>query len=251
MYIHEIDVHNTTAAERVVPKILKLFSPNSVLDVGCGIGTWLTVFKKHGVMKIKGIDGDYVNRNQLFLNIKKDEFIGYDLSTPFTLNEHYDLLICLEVAEHLPPNSAKGFIESLCHHSDVIIFGAAVPGQWGQNHLNEQWAEYWIGLFEEKGYIFTDAIRPQIWQDDYVEWWYKQNILIFTRNPISFDLNQKKYHSIIHPQHFKQKMEYIDHQNQMIGTFKTKIIKWEEGDMGIRKHWNTFLKAVKKKILHI
>ena len=70
MYIHETSVHNTAAAEQVVPVIKKLFSPASVIDIGCGIGTWLTVFKQYGIAKVKGVDGDYVNRKQLFQNIQ-------------------------------------------------------------------------------------------------------------------------------------------------------------------------------------
>lgn len=250
MYIHETSVHNTTAAEQVVPAITKLFSPTSVIDVGCGIGTWLTVFKQHGIVKVKGVDGDYVNRKQLFQNIQEQEFVAYDLSKPFDLNEHFDLLICLEVAEHLPLSSAKGFADSLCKHSNTIVFGAAVPGQWGQNHINEQWAEYWIELFKANGYYVADAIRPLIWQNQQVEWWYKQNILVFTKEPITVTVHQPTYTSVIHPEHFNQKLNYIQQQDERIYAIQSELERWKRGEMGLRKHLNTFLTSIKNRFFN-
>ena len=43
-------------AEYFVPKIVKLFNPKYVLDVGCGSGQWLDEYRKHNI-KTKGIEG--------------------------------------------------------------------------------------------------------------------------------------------------------------------------------------------------
>ena len=248
MYIHEITVHNTNAAEQTVPFIIQKFQPKSLLDVGCGIGTWLKVFKENGVVNIKGIDGNYVNREQLFNNIDEKEFQSFDLSKPFNLNERFDLLICLEVAEHLPLDSAEEFIDSLIIHADTIIFGAAVPGQWGQNHLNEQWTEYWISLFNKKGYHVYDGIRPHIWNNDKVEWWYKQNMLVFSKHPVEKNTHSPLYQSIIHPYHFDQKLKYIHQQNEVLAALKLEFYQWQQTKQGVRHHWACFLKALLNKI---
>ncbi|TDQ19383.1 methyltransferase family protein [Algoriphagus boseongensis] len=244
MYIHETVVHNTRAAEQVVPEIFKYVKPTSVLDVGCGIGTWLQVVKKYGVEKIKGVDGDYVNREQLFENVLPQEFVAYDLTRPFDLQEQFDLVICLEVAEHLPPESAEDFINSLCRHSDMIIFGAAIPGQGGQNHLNEQWSEYWIKLFADNGYVVYDVIRPIIWENQSVEWWYRQNMFLFTKKTFIHNQNLPAYASVIHPEHFKQKLQYIYKQSELLQKLKNELEKWETGKMGVRKHWSTFISSI-------
>jgi SAM-dependent methyltransferase len=248
MYIHETNIHNTKAAKEVVPIIIKQFSPTSVLDVGCGIGTWLSVFEECGVSKIMGLDGDYVNPEQIFSNIQEQQFLACNLTKSFDLKEKFDLLICFEVAEHLPEKSAKGFISSLCTQSDLILFGAAIPGQWGQNHLNEQWVEYWIELFHENGFSVADTIRPNIWHNKNVEWWYKQNILVF-RKADFIELNdQPLFNSVIHPEHFCQKVKYIQDQDEKLYFIKNELSNWQNGNMGVRKHWATFITSLTKKL---
>lgn len=251
MYIHETSVHNTKAAENVVPLIKELFHPSSVLDVGCGIGTWLKIFKKNGIENILGIDTQYVNKAKLFANIAKEEFLILDLSKPFDLNLKFDLIICLEVAEHLTASCADSFVDSLIKHADTIIFSAAVPGQWGQNHLNEQWIEYWIALFNDKGYKCYDLIRPLIWNNKNVEWWYKQNMIIFSKKTLQLKTKIIEYQSIIHPQHFIQKIHFIDKQLKELANAKSELRNWEESNQGVRKHWRSFCKSLLKKFSSI
>lgn len=50
------------SAQVVVPIAIELARPKSVVDVGCGDGTWLSVFRHLGVNDTLGLDGDYVNR---------------------------------------------------------------------------------------------------------------------------------------------------------------------------------------------
>src|SRR5688500_2797076 len=124
LFQHQENIYNTTAAEIVVPVILDYFSCNSVLDVGCGTGTWLTIFRQHGVRDVVGIDGPYVDKAKLV--ITDDQFIALDLNRGFNLHRRFDVLLCLEVAEHLPDSASNSLIDSLCCHSDTIVFSAAV-----------------------------------------------------------------------------------------------------------------------------
>jgi 2-polyprenyl-3-methyl-5-hydroxy-6-metoxy-1,4-benzoquinol methylase len=245
MYIHYTSVHNTNAAEQVVPLIIETLSPKSVLDVGCGIGTWLNIFKKNGVEKIKGIDGSYVDMNLLLQNISNSEFEAIDLSKPFELGEKYDLVVCLEVAEHLHEDSTEQFIISLTKHSNTILFSAAVPNQGGQNHLNEQWAEYWINIFEKNGYFVYDLFRAKIWDNSNVEWWYKQNILVFSRIRFENYSPVTKVFSLIHPDHFNDKVLYIKKLEEINHDLSKEVERLKILNQGIKIIFYSLLKSVK------
>ena len=168
----------TRSAEVIVPLVLQLLPVRSVLDVGCGDGSWLSVFRKLGVDDILGIDGAYVENS---LQIPKDHFQVFDLTKPFSLGRVFDLVISLEVAEHLPADCAGGFVESLARVAPIILFSAAIPFQGGNQHINEQWQDKWAELFQAHGYVPVDFIRKRIWQNDSVEWWYAQNALLFAQ----------------------------------------------------------------------
>lgn len=198
-YHHTEIVHNFKAAKQIVPLLTALFKPTSVLDVGCGIGTWLKVFEDAGNIEILGIDGVYVDKSML--KISEDKFIHADLQLPFDLKKKFDLGLCLEVAEHLPEKTIDNLISSLTKHCDTLLFSAAIPNQGGQNHLNEQWPEYWEKKFRDYGYMFYDVIRPQIWNNNEIEWWYRQNIFLVTKNNFQSSA-PKEYRSLVHPENY-------------------------------------------------
>jgi len=168
-----------SSAQFIVPLVLELVRPRSVVDIGCGTGTWLSAFIQHGVTDVLGIDGEYVDRHAL--ELPEEQFRAEDLSRPFTVERKFDLVVCLEVAEHLPPESAASLIHSLCDLAPVALFAAAIPFQGGVNHLNEQWPEYWAEYFDDEGFLALDPFRAKIWQNDGVEFWYAQNLLMFAR----------------------------------------------------------------------
>lgn len=169
------------SAEEVVPLVIRSLSPKSVVDVGCGIGTWLSVFHELGVNDILGIDGEYVNRDKLFF--PPENFFAHDLKKPLVLpsalRSSFDLAVSLEVAEHLPESSAAQIVSTLVSLAPVVLFSAAIPLQGGTNHVNEQWQNYWAMLFRDKEYVTIDWLRPQIWDNPNVAYYYAQNILLF------------------------------------------------------------------------
>lgn len=165
------------SAAALVPHLLELAPVTSVVDIGCGRGWFLAEFLQHGVQDIYGIDSDVVSASQL--HIPPDCFEARDLSEPFELDRRFDLAMSLEVAEHLPESSAASFVECLVALAPLVVFSAAVPGQRGLHHVNEQWPRYWIQLFARHGYQCRDVIRPAIWNDGRIAWWYRQNLLVF------------------------------------------------------------------------
>lgn len=167
------------SAKEIVPLIMKLIKPKRIIDVGCGTGTWLSVFREYGVEDIFGIDGDWVDKKML--QIPEKRFLSFDLKKPIKIDKKFDLVISLEVAEHLPQKFAKTLMDSLTRLGPVILFSAAIPFQGGTDHLNNQWPEYWVKLFQEKDYVVLDPIRKEVWQNENVKFWYAQNILLFVR----------------------------------------------------------------------
>jgi len=165
------------SARQVVPTLMELLKPTSVVDVGCGTGAWLSAFRENGVTDIFGVDGDYVDRKVLL--IPQEGFRAADLSRPLNLDRRFDLAISVEVAEHLPAAAAETFVQSLTGLSDLIVFSAAIPLQGGAHHVNEQWPEYWQHLFDARGYQVVDGLRPRFWNNDDVEPWYRQNLLLY------------------------------------------------------------------------
>ena len=178
-FYDEIQAGSLASAREVVPIICEYLKPESVVDVGCGTGIWLSVFKDYGIKDVLGVDGDYVDKGMLW--VAKDEFLRHDLERPLRLERKFDLVLSLEVAEHLPAESTDVFLNTLCGLGDVLVFSAAIPLQGGNRHLNEQWPKYWGDKLNERGLVAIDCLRRRIWTNEKVEPWYSQNMLFFVR----------------------------------------------------------------------
>ncbi|MEW5819257.1 MAG: methyltransferase domain-containing protein, partial [Cyanobacteriota bacterium] len=203
------------SAKEILPIILDLIPITSVVDVGCGFGAWLSVFKDSGIEDYLGLDGDYIDKNNLL--ISPDNFIKQNFNYEFNLNRRFDLAISLEVAEHLPAEISKQFISNLTKHSNMVLFSAAIPDQGGSYHINEQWLEYWIAIFKEFSFLPVDCIRKKIWNNSNVSWWYRQNLLLFVYKKVLKDHkrlldeynNQDNVYSIVHPELYMFKTNVI------------------------------------------
>jgi hypothetical protein len=149
-----------------------------------------------------GIDGDYVDHSML--KISPARFQSHELSKTFNLTRKFDLVISLEVAEHIDERSSDTFVESLIKHGDVLLFSAAIPGQGGQLHLNEQWPEYWQEKFARHGFYFHDVIRPEIWANDRVDFWYRQNMFLITKEKP--EPSALRLLSVVHPELYKLRL---------------------------------------------
>lgn len=159
--------------------LYELVKLDSVVDFGCGRGTWLHAFSLLGVKNLTGYDGFWNSQEKMIDGVIK--FIGSDLNKFIDCNNRYDLAISLEVAEHLKAESADNFIDSLVNVSDTILFGAAYPGQGGTDHINEQLQSYWAEKFLLRGYMPFDVFRPKFWGRDDIEYWYRQNTFLYIK----------------------------------------------------------------------
>ena len=166
------------SARVVLPLIFELLRPASVVDFGCGVGTWLSVARELGAGRVAGLDGGYVDRK--LLKIAPEEFRPADLEHPAPVTG-FDLAMSLEVAEHLSPLSAPRLVDALTGSADAVLFGAAVPGQQGKRHVNCQWQSWWAELFAQRGFLAFDPLRPTLWRRDDVSFWYQQNANLYLR----------------------------------------------------------------------
>jgi SAM-dependent methyltransferase len=162
-----------------VPYILELTRAKSVVDVGCGVGTWLRTYAEAGTKQILGLDGQWVDPTKLY--IPKDKFLSVDLLRLPRLGRRFDIAQSLEVAEHLPHSHAASFVQFLTGLSDIVVFSAASPNQGGTDHINERWPSYWRSYFESRGYALYDVFRPRFWSNDKVMWWYAQNTFLYVK----------------------------------------------------------------------
>jgi SAM-dependent methyltransferase len=188
------------SARHILPPLLEWTAARSLVDVGCGIGDWARAAVDLGVEDVLGIDGTYVDTSRLV--IPADRFLAADLAEPLRVGRRFDLVVSMEVAEHLPPARAASFVDDLCALGDVVLFSAAVPGQGGQNHVNEQWQTFWAELFAGSGSEIFDVIRPRFWSDDRVAVWYRQNSFVAARGAAAGRLREVESSGIldcVHP----------------------------------------------------
>jgi SAM-dependent methyltransferase len=167
-----------SSAQVILPLIMEWVRVGSVLDVGCGQGAWLGVWRENGVDRICGIDGDYVDRESLL--IPAEMFHASNLDQTFDLGR-FDLATCLEVAEHLAPENSDRLVRDLCAHADHVLFSAAAPGQGGANHVNERPYGFWKRRFEGHGFRMLDCVRPGIAGDVRVKSWYRYNVFLYVK----------------------------------------------------------------------
>lgn len=165
------------SAERVLPLVFDLAHPSSVLEIGCGDGAWLTMARRLGAERILGIDEAPADR----LRIPSEEFANRDLAAIGELPGPFDLAMCLEVADRLGENDAMQMVEALCDVADVVLFSAAIPGQSGFGHRNEQWPTYWEALFGAFDFRMVDCLRIRLWDDPNVDPCYAQNAMLYVR----------------------------------------------------------------------
>lgn len=165
------------SARVVLPLVFEVIRPMSIADVGCGTGSWLHVARELGVLEVVGIDAAHVDVD--LLEIHREEFVTRDLKQPVDLGRTFDLALCLEVGEHIPDTSAGTLIKTVTGLAPAVLFSAAIPGQGGTAHVNEQWPEYWARRFLEYGYCGYDFVRPLIWCDPRVRYFYAQNSVLY------------------------------------------------------------------------
>ena len=154
---HELDACSLLPAG-LLDIIMQQVTPRSVLDVGCGTGASLAWFLGRGVHGV-GLEGSTL---AIAASPVASKIRQADLREPIDLGERFDLVWSYEVAEHLHPQHAGVFVDTLVAHGDCIVMSAARPGQGGERHFNEQEPEYWIEKFARRGFVVDEQLQSQL-----------------------------------------------------------------------------------------
>lgn len=211
------------AASIIVPEVLRATQAKSVVDVGCGVGTWLRAFASNGIDDYQGLDGNYVDQDML--QVPRDRFQAVDLRAPLAVPRTYDLACSVEVIEHLPPERGESFVRDLTQLAPAVLFSGAIPGQDGPGHINERWQSYWGGLFESHGYFPVDVVRPAVWGRDDVVFWYQQNILLYLRKDrLPAGYTKPPLLDIVHPELLRQYQAQVQAEPYISGRDALSIL---------------------------
>jgi len=194
---HTRNSHSLEGARAAVSIIFPEGVPHSALDVGCGIGAWMRAAAEAGATDYLGVDGVAIPPEQLLVD--QNHFVRGNLAAKLDLGRRFDVVFCMEVAEHLDPEHAGVLLDTLVRHSDLIVFSAACPGQPGQHHVNCRWPVYWQEMFNARGYACEDEVRWRLWECEAVEPWYRQNIFIARRAPSEAG-REPRLRAAVHPQ---------------------------------------------------
>ena len=222
-------------------EILKeLLTVDSIIDIGCGRGPWLTeaqrsILKPGG--KLIGIDGTWNDQRSM---INQDiKFQAKDLNSPLEITKLgvFELCMCIEVAEHLIPSRSESLIKELCELSDIVMFSAAYSSQGGTHHINERKHSYWAEFFAKNDFLVFDLFREKLWCDKKVQIWHQQNIFIYVKNGSPFQkklINQGyspilnlEWMNAVHPNLYRDRINLIGNlKYQLMRMLPQKLVVW-------------------------
>ena len=216
------------SAISILTKYLELSTAKSLVDVGCGMGSWAKAAIDLQIPEILGIDGDFVDDSLLVIPLEK--FYRQDLSKSFLLQNRFDLAVSMEVAEHIEEKNADTFVANLTNLSDVIIFSAAVPGQGGVYHVNEQPQSYWVEKFERQGYSCSVELRNRVWMDESISNYYRQNVLMFCKTGSDkWPSRQNELLDVIHPSVFEGARIHHNHATSSVAKSVLQLLRAVSG----------------------
>lgn len=214
----------------------------SMLDVGCGTGTWMKAALNQGIIDVRGVDGVAVDPDQLHIPSSRRTLA--DLTKPWQAERRFDLVVCMEVAEHLPESAADILIQTLVTHGDIICFSAACPNQAGENHINCQWPAWWQCRFNDHGFTCDDSLRWRWWNQEDIEPWYRQNTFFARRSNTAG--NEPRIASVVHPAMLPSLMA-----GTQTGRFEEHQTLIEQGCMSLTWYltlpWRALLNKVMRK----
>jgi hypothetical protein len=168
-------------ALRTVAIFLKIAGvPESLVDLGGGLGQWCSAFKKFGTRRVRCIDHPSVRDSDLLVD--PQEFVPCDLAHEIPLIERFDLAISIEFAEHVPGTRSAEIVRFLTGSADIVLFSAAIPRQPGLGHINTHYPRYWREMFRRCGFERYDVIRSQLLWDESIPRWLKQNLFLYAND---------------------------------------------------------------------
>jgi 2-polyprenyl-3-methyl-5-hydroxy-6-metoxy-1,4-benzoquinol methylase len=172
---NQIECEEGPFAKRLADWIATELAPKTVLDIGCGPGTYVRALRTAGIEAI-GIDTDERVLDQAHL---------YQRSL-FDLESQAELIVCLEVAEHIEAEKSDEIAKCVANavaKNGYLIWSAAQPGQGGVGHINCRLPGFWQEKLESHGLtrnINLEKRMKQFVKSGYHMGWFINNAMIFT-----------------------------------------------------------------------
>jgi hypothetical protein len=167
-------------ARMVLGHLWQYLQPRSVIELGCGRGTWLKACHELGSTSVLGYDGAW-NSGHLMID-SAIEFHRVDLNAPLELPPNIDMALSMQVMGQLDSAAAACFVERLSSASNVVLFNAADSAQTGERFPHGQCQSRWATLFACHGYQRFDLFRSRFWCIGDACNWYRNNTILYARS---------------------------------------------------------------------
>jgi len=162
----------------------------SIMDFGCGMGCWSAVLHKKGFSRFQLIDHPSIPLDKILFPDKAC-FLGVDLDKELPAVIKSDLVICTEVLEHFSTKRSLELLDFITDCADLILFSAAIPGQGGVGHMNEQRHAFWHNEFSKRGYKWFDGFKPALVHQKEIPFYLRQNLFFYYKPTASFRFQGK------------------------------------------------------------
>lgn len=143
------DEHWTRFFGGIADHIISTIQPRRVLDAGCALGLLVEALRDRGV-DAEGIDLSSYAIANVHEPIKP--FCRHG-SIVDELPARYDLIVSIEVVEHMPARDGEAAIANLCRHTDDVLFSSSPFDHRETSHVNVQPTEHWAELFARHGFF--------------------------------------------------------------------------------------------------
>lgn len=161
--------------------ILSYMEVESLADFGCGPGWYVSLLRRNGY-DAYGYDGN-PNIEELSSLLFTDGYYCHrvDLTEELEAEVPFDVVLCLEVGEHIPKEYEDIFIMNIIRNSGkYIIFSWAIEGQHGDGHVNCHSNDYIISKISMHGFYLNRPLSNYL-RNSSVLWWFKNTIMVFER----------------------------------------------------------------------
>jgi 2-polyprenyl-3-methyl-5-hydroxy-6-metoxy-1,4-benzoquinol methylase len=151
----------------------------TVLEIGCGTGQLLVELHRNG----KNVLGCEISEAGIRGAPEEITVFQADAAKPIHLNRRFDLVLCIEVAEHIRQKHSAQLVANCTHLGRQVFFTAAPKGQTGVGHINLQPYSFWIELFAEHGFVHQEALSRKIqgqMRSENVLSWITNNLMVFS-----------------------------------------------------------------------